>query len=1039
MNFAKRECVLQTASYIRALKRKKVNKIIGDKPCLISKPTYSIRHSLWKMPSGSSQGQVDTSPDPYGNDSDDDIYNQIDVRAMIGDDNEDDNNEQIIFSDNEDGDGDEMEVDEVDPDAIDLAAEFSEEDDNQSFEEDDEEAFMDAVREANNFRVKKRGDRKRPRARPQRELDPEVILLLSRANELFVASDYEAAEKVFLEVIKKDPRNFAAYKSLGEIYLIQNRKNKSCNAWFLAAHLNPLDGEFWEIVAKASRDLGHTTQAIYCYGRAISGKNKSFEVLLQRAILYRETGQLGRALEGLQKLQKSFPSRSAVVRELALIYIQLNRVNDAIAMYLKIFERNVSKRRRDESNEDSAFEDSDEEDSKSRGFPIFDWSSLNILAELFVKQKNYAIAIRTIKHAARWIQGREAEEFWEDVADDSEFDERRYENSKFEALPDVLKTRSHKLPIDIRVKLGSLRLSLNHVDEALVHFGFLLNEDITEMSDLFSDAGTKLEEAQLFNDAVKFYLPLSRLDEFHIPELFTSLGRCLTELGKYQDAKEHYNIALQLDPDNMDIQLALVEVLYYLEEVDESQRLLESITSRRKNAEKAVIDEEDSLKANEMDFEQEGEHQALIQNKIIKPPKRGYRLTEAEKHARDNKLKQNVIEKYQRLKRLHQGLEAGDSVAASTWIQLASELIEIFSNVKNFFPKDRSRQFKGIITRTRNLQMDIDSKIERISQLYEGFTSKVEEKLVLTSKEEFRGLTYDQWFELFMEYALAVARYENPNDANSIIDSAKNVNVFYHNSSRDETMNLVKLAISIRTQDHKDMLLSLRVILNSFQFNKKVLKLFLLCQPSGKLCTENFISINHQKYFLRQVKAYNSLNLKRSITGMANITNKDVEVDGNDNTYLMYIYACLLFTNRSYVPSLVYFTRIYKSYKNEPIICFLAGLAHVHRSMQRSSTNRHLELLQGLKYVMEYFELRTSSKFGRMEYQEALYNLARVYHLLGLFSIAVEYYDKVLNEFDDLDPEEDLKRQTAYNLVLIYNSSGNTKLSNKIMEEYLTI
>lgn len=985
--------------------------------------------------------QSSNNQDP--NDSDDDLYDQIDVQGLMGDDNDEDNNEQVLFSDEDEDDlGEDME-EEVDPDKIDLAAEFTDEDDLEFDEEEGEHAFMDAIREANNFRAKKKSDQKKTRVRHERELDPEVVDMLSKANESFVAGDYEAAEKTYLDVIKKDPRNFSAYRSLGEVYLLQNRKNKSCNACFLAAHLNPLDSEIWGSVARSSRELGHTAQAIYCFGRAISAKTKDHRDYLDRAILYRETGQLGRALEGLQKLQKRRPADTEVVRELALIYIQLNRVNDAIAMYLKIFEKNVSKRLSEEESEEIEMGDFEEDgDLNLRRFPHFDWSSLNILAELFVKQKNYAIAVRTIKHAARWIQGREDERFWEDVTDDSEFDERRYENSKFEALADVYKTRSHRLPIDIRVKLGSLRLSLNHIDEALIHFGFLLNEDITEMPDLYSDAGTKLEEAQLFSDAIKFYLPLSRLEEFHIPELFTSLGKCYTELGKYQEAKEYYNYALELNPGNMDIQLALVEILYYLEEVDESQRLLESITARRKDAESAISDElkpEVSATSNLTEQTTTIDNQALIQNKVIRPPKKGHRLTEAEKIERDNRMKNNVIDKYNRLKRLHKGLEAGDKVAAKAWIQLASELIEIFSNVKYFFPKDRSRQFKGIITRTRNLQMDIDSKIERISQLYEGFTSKIEEKLVLTSKEEFRGLKYDQWFELFMQYSLAVARYENPNDANSIIDSAKNVNVFYHNKERDEIMNLVKLAISIRTQDHKDMLLSLRVILNSFQFNKKVLKLFLLCQPSGKLCTENFISINHQKYFLRQVKAYDSLNQKRAITGMANITNKDVEINGNDNTYLMYIYACLLFTNRSYVPSLVYFTRIYKSYKNEPIVCLLAGLAHVHRSMQRSSTNRHLELLQGLKYVMEYFELRSSSKFGRLEYQEALYNLGRVYHLLGLFSIAVEYYDRVLTEFDDLDSEEDLKRQTAYNLVLIYNSSGNTRLSNKIMEEFLTI
>jgi general transcription factor 3C polypeptide 3 (transcription factor C subunit 4) len=74
-----------------------------------------------------------------------------------------------------------------------------------------------------------------------------------------------------------------------------------------------------------------------------------------------------------------------------------------------------------------------------------------------------------------------------------------------------------------------------------------------------------------------------------------------------------------------------------------------------------------------------------------------------------------------------------------------------------------------------------------------------------------------------------------------------------------------------------------------------------------------------------------------------------------------------------------------------------------------------------------------------LEEQEALYNVGRAFHLLGLFPIAIEYYNKVLENFPDLDIEEDLKRQAAYNLVLIYNNSGNTKLSNSIMENYLVI
>lgn len=1007
-------------------------------------------------------------PEIREQDIDEELLKGIDVDAFMGEASDEEDSTKLFLSDEED---EEMELEEgagvqkeaSDPSADDIAAAFADDDeDNVEIEEDSVEAFMDAIRVANNFRAKKRKvDRRTARARLEKDLNPEVRLLLSEANEYFVSNNYDKAEKLYSEAIKKDPKNFSAYKSIGEIYYRQGLTNKCCKSWFLAAHIDPSNGEFWVTVAKLSKELGHSTQALYCYGRAISANYRPFSVLFERAILYRETNQIGRASESLQRLQKSYPHSAKVVKELAMIYLQLNRVNDAISMYLKIFEKNIAQRKRKKngieeymssSDEDDEIDDDEEEESgrthedideerRAYGrqpFPVFDWSCLNILAELFVKQKNYKVAIRTIKHAARWIQHREDETFWEDVPDDSEFDERRIDNPKFEALPDLLKDRPHDLPIDIRVKLATLRLYLNETDEALRHYTkYLLAMDVMECADLFLDSATRLEEAQLYKEALMFYQQLKDIEEYHTSTLYTSLAKCSTEIENYKDAKLYYNQALDLDPNNVDLQLSLVEILYYLGEVDQSQSLLEKINDSRTIQANNQFSNDSTQNYESTSLE----NQALIKNKIHKPSKHIQKLSEAEKLERDEKIKQNVINKYKRLQRLHNGLVNGDSVAAQAWIRLASELIELFSKVKNFFPKDRSIQFKGIITRTKGLKMDIDSKIERILQLYDDPAANIEEKSIITSKEEFRGLKYSQWFDLFMEYALAVAKYDNVNDAFSIIDNAKNINVFYHDKERNELMNLVKLAISMKIKDSKEPLVSLRLLLNTFQFNKEVLKLFVLCQQSGKNGVENFISINHQKYFLRQIKGYDSIKHGgKQITGMATVTNKGLDLKGKDNVYLLYIYGCLLFVNKSYVASLSYFTRIYKNYKHEPMVNLLTGLAHVHRSMQRSSTNRHVELLQGLKYLMEYLELRTDEKkFGACERQEAYYNVGRAYHLIGLYTIAVDYYNKVLTEFDELDGESDMKRHAAYNLIHIYNISGNTKLSNLIMERYLTI
>ena len=36
------------------------------------------------------------------------------------------------------------------------------------------------------------------------------------------------------------------------------------------------------------------------------------------------------------------------------------------------------------------------------------------------------------------------------------------------------------------------------------------------------------------------------------------------------------------------------------------------------------------------------------------------------------------------------------------------------------------------------------------------------------------------------------------------------------------------------------------------------------------------------------------------------------------------------------------------------MLCLILGLGHLHRSMQRLSANRHIQLLQGISYILEY-------------------------------------------------------------------------------------
>jgi len=57
-------------------------------------------------------------------------------------------------------------------------------------------------------------------------------------------------------------------------------------------------------------------------------------------------------------------------------------------------------------------------------------------------------------------------------------------------------------------------------------------------------------------------------------------------------------------------------------------------------------------------------------------------------------------------------------------------------------------------------------------------------------------------------------------------------------------------------------------------------------------------------------------------------------------------------------------------------------------------------------------------------------------HQLSIFNLAVHYYKMALAE-QPMSPELDLSRESAYNLALIYTSSGNTVLARQLYQKYI--
>lgn len=890
---------------------------------------------------------------------------------------------------------------------------------------DDDYDFRDALRSAGNFRTKKKltssksyWKRKMMRS-DNRELDPEVRILLSQANEAFVRNDYQAALGLYLEVIKKDAKNFSAYKALGEIFKRQGKLNECCNYWLLAANIHPWNSPFWASVAELSNELGHIDQAIYCYGRAIQSDNvKNPKYIMERALLYKEKGQYGRALEGFQKLHRTYPTDSGIIKNLAGVYVEQKRVNDAINLYMRILDQNVKS---------SA--------NQKLTVPKFGWPELNILCELYIQQHSWRISIKVIKLVARWVQDRTSETWWDEVDDDSEFDSRRFlvVDALLEPQRSAARGKSYDIPVDIRFKIGYLRLGLHQKEEALRHFESLLDEQ-DDIADLFFEAGKALEARGYHEDAL-VYLSRSSMTDDNGPKVVSLLGKCYLEIGDYGLAMQAYRSLLSVEPENQDAKLALAEALYHLGEEEESLQLLRDVSNVR---DVAVIPRIDELSAESMDVDVE-ENLSLIKSKQLMRTGRA-KLSDEEKMEIEDSAKRKVLEKYRRMQRL---AAANDEVAIAAWIQLASQLVEMFVSVRSFFPRDKNRAFKGIVLYRRKKQMGLDEKLARVYNLYDGIASDESyARLFLTSTTEYRGLSYDDWFRIFVQYAIYLAKYDkNYDDATQVLEVALEVSVFIQDKSKETTLKMVMLIFGVLRGDSGNAVMtSVRYFLMANQFSHYIYKFFMCCFSSGVEAWEVFTNYNHQKFFLRQLKTYDSIISKKKITGMATISaNLDNTTFLREHLELLYVYANLLGGSRSYVSSIVYLNRAYKEYNQDPMVCLLLGLAHVHRAMQRLSTNRHIQLLQGLSYMLEYRQIKEKNA-TIYDLQEINYNFGRLFHMLGLLTEAMNYYDKVLDMHDEVEDERyNLLMEAAYNLSLICNINGNTKLAVELTDKYLTV
>ena len=161
-----------------------------------------------------------------------------------------------------------------------------------------------------------------------------------------------------------------------------------------------------------------------------------------------------------------------------------------------------------------------------------------------------------------------------------------------------------------------------------------------------------------------------------------------------------------------------------------------------------------------------------------------------------------------------------------------------------------------------------------------------------------------------------------------------------------------------------------------------------------------------QKFVLRQIKAMDWCNTpldRRSAmeavwserAGLSrDAAGNEIPATDFDLPMLM-LYGQLLHAGGSGTEAINYFLRAHALDPEHPLVNFSLAVSYVHYALKRQSLNRHAHIMQGLSFLFKYRELR--AKDGHLvEKQEAEFNTARVFHMIGLEHLALPYYRKVL-------------------------------------------
>ncbi|KAI1769214.1 TPR-like protein [Hypoxylon sp. FL1150] len=932
---------------------------------------------------------------------------------------------------------------------------------------------------------RRRGSTRRRGPRKAVEPTGDIKYRLNMASNAYMDGRIDEAIEYVEDAIRINAETYHAWTLLATFLREKKDMKGQFTAKFMAATLQPKEIDGWIQCAKLSHVLQgefpeesneFLQQAIFCYSSALRVDSKHREARHGRAAAYFEMGRLKSAAKDFGVLVDTCVYDVYALRGLVQVSVLLadtKRSGQAIEAYRSCI---------------TYFQ----ENGFSTGYP-FEWRDIEVFVDLLAYVEQFQEAIRELSSLSRWLLNRTDETFWDDESDDREWDidnSRRLEVPSYQNGRYPPATYGSGLPLELRTKLAVCRIRLGQEDEAMRHLEFIYSyistsDNPLEFYGLFLEVATALYEMDNLPLALQYYEPL-RAPDFLETEALFRLGRCYLDVGDNRQAEECFTAAIDQDESNSEACIdARVELAKMYEAAKEDREALilanEAISlqvarAQAREANNGVDDDDDDdddYLANTRGPRTGMGTEPKPKRAKRLPKPRGEKSKEPKPKAEPARRRPKVFARTEELQleekrrsaeladawqvirdfQSASQLDGGATSPSNPFMVAAQKLVDDFRSYREFYPWDKYLAHLGIDqarekVMSRKGSRNLLAMVERLSHNLnpEDPNADRQPKQVAIS---YRNVPFDDWLDLFLEYAIGLAQTGKFQQAYKVCESARDATIFSKSKENLFLIHVTWAACALRGRDEEQCVAVARWLMREYQYDTDPFRMF---SALSRLCLSPaswYASGPVQKYMLRQIKLMDRAISAKGAREREDSGDEDdaptgrVYTSKNLDITLLMLYGFILFISSSFTYALNYFTRAYSLDRNNGMVLLTIGHCYVHYALKRQSENRQYLLSQGFLFLHKYYNLKQGS-LDAAQRQEAHFNLARSYHAIGLTHLAAKFYQLALRDVPDdsnngIMGRNDLTLEAAYNLQHICWTGGDIGAVKTIAEKYLVL